>query len=212
MYIAIEGIKGSGKSTLIANLQRYFNQNGIDFTIVAPTKFHKYNLFEILVCLFPIFRRLDFIKRKLYSLRSKYSAESIDYSKAILLGDRSSITSYVTRLYKWDNPKICMDKIDKTEPYLPTPDYIILLDVKIEVALRRLINRKERNYGKEDESAFKLILAQNAYEYLMLSDSQRIKNIVWHKIDGNVSAEEVFNNALNLIELLLNQNKYRKII
>ena len=38
MYIAIEGTKGTGKSTLLENLEHKLQQEGIDFQMLAPTK------------------------------------------------------------------------------------------------------------------------------------------------------------------------------
>ncbi len=39
MYIAIEGPKGSGKSTLIKKLEDYFQSFNLEYSIIAPTKF-----------------------------------------------------------------------------------------------------------------------------------------------------------------------------
>lgn len=95
MYIAIEGTKGTGKSTLLENLEHKLQQEGIDFQMFAPTKaMPKDTWWEKA---YADHCQDDVYLDSLYTARANYHASKIDFNASLVLGDRSMLTSFVTR-------------------------------------------------------------------------------------------------------------------
>ena len=196
MYIVVEGIKGTGKSTLIQNL----NENFREAITVSPTR-----IFEECVLVDRIQKLVNnsspnrILKEMLYVFKSNIASLTTDWSHPLILGDRSIITSYATRLWRFNQPSLQVGLIDIIEPFLPAPDIVLYLEPNLlDTVLQRLENR-ERSYGKEDETICKLKTDLKAYEYLRKHPTKRIENSKWIVIDANMSKEEILEESINII-------------
>ena len=181
MYIAIEGIKGIGKSTLMDKLQNHLQYQHLAFTVACPTRPLKdgsvaewcYNNFP---CLFAS----DTAKELLYAHRSNVVAKQTDWNLPLIIGDRSIVTSYATRLWKYGSPIKQIQRVDALEPLMPAPDAVIYLKADITCVLSRIRKRVARYYGKEDERPEKLVQDTKAYEYIMQENpAQRLTKTNW---------------------------------
>ncbi len=129
--------------------------------------------------------------------------QNTDFTKPLVLGDRSIITSYATRLYKWNSIGTCINLVDKLEPALPAPDHVIYLNTDSKTLMQRLKGRIERNYGKEDETPERILQVKKAYEAIRHFPIERLKKCKWHLIDGNSTEEKLFEQAVEVITNLL---------
>lgn len=197
MYIALEGIKGVGKSTLLTQLRGWLERAQIDYQLLSPTKPMPADLWWERAAQQPIFEQDDQFRQALYAARSNYHAAHIDFDHGLILGDRSVLTSLVTR---WDmtqclgiNPRDYVAYVRQMEWVIPLPDHVILLDVADEVLLPRLAARP-RNYGKQDECLERLHAARAAYHALEEhADCLGLSSIRWHHLDGNRNLNELVN-------------------
>lgn len=209
MYIALEGIKGVGKSTLLAHLRDWLDRANIDYQLLSPTKPMPAHLWWEELATIARFEQDDQFRQALYAARSNYHAAQINFERGLVLGDRSILTSMVTR---WDqtqrlgiSPRHYVDYVRRIEWVIPLPDHVILLDVSDEVLLPRLAAR-QRHYGKQDECLERLHAARAAYHALEEhADCLGLSSIRWHHLDGNRNLHELVDCIGQRIVLMLAQ-------
>lgn len=203
MYIALEGVKGSGKSTILKQITDYLLICGQEPVLVEPTRCTKRNMLEFLAEKIPALRKLDFFSERLYALRSNSAGSLVRSGGNLFLGDRSIVTSYVTRWRKWRTPTACISRVDKLEPVIPAPDHLILLDVSLRTAVQRTTERTGRMYGKQDETPRRLAEAIAAYREVRTAPIERLKHTNWHLVDANCPVEQVYRQAVEIINTIL---------
>ena len=197
MFITFEGIEGSGKSSLIAKLKKYFKNSMIEtFFSKEPggTDLGKE------------------IRNILLNPKSSISPES---ELLLLMADRAEHVQKKIQPNLLKNKVIFCDRyIDSTLAYqgsgrnldkkaieklfntfnFPVPDLTILLDVPVQVGLQRARKRDELDrFEKEDLNFHENI--RRAYLDLAKKNSERIV-----LFDSLISEDELFEMAINLIE------------
>ena len=197
MFITFEGIEGSGKSSLIAQLKKYFKSSKLEaFFSKEPggTDLGK----EI---------------RKIL-LNPKYSFDPTS-ELLLLLADRAEHVQKIIRPNLQKNKLIFCDRyLDSTLAYqgsgrnldkkiikkmfkaldFPIPDLTILLDVPVQIGLSRARKRNKLDrFEKEDLNFHENV--RRSYLDLAKNDSSRIV-----LFDSSISEEELFKKAVNLIK------------
>lgn len=199
MYIAIEGTKGTGKSTLLEALTMKLQKNGIDFQCFAPTKSMPKDMWWEKA--YTDFSQDDVYLDSLYTARANYHASKTDFSAGLVLGDRSILTSCVTRWPHDDLNRLVpyLNQIRQKEFLVPLPDLVLYLDLPLDVTLARLAKR-ERHYGLFDEKAERLQQAQQAYNTLsQYKDQLGFANMRYQLIDANQKPEDLLKNVYALV-------------
>ncbi|MEM3971130.1 MAG: dTMP kinase [Saccharolobus sp.] len=184
--IAIEGIDGSGKTTLALSLKQFLEEKRKVRTLVTREPFTEeiINLIEklgwndplVLSLLFAADRAIHVrwfsnMKDRDFIILDRYYYSSIAYQGALGLDE------------EW---------IEKINSYFPKPDLTILLDLPVEIALYRLKNDKF-NFKEKIESLKKV-----REKYLQLAVKYN-----FHIIDASKSKEEILNEAIKIIEKCL---------
>lgn len=201
-YICIEGLDGSGKTTVITSLEKEFKSQNLKINILSPTKMSNPQLLiERLYKKYKVLRKSRFYRAGLYAKRSNDASKKIDWNSGIVLGDRSLITSYVV---KWSRntviTKIRLFIVNILENRIPAPDYVIFINVPQEVLMERIKSRNEEI--DIDETSERSNRMREAYHYFMnQEDIKRIKKVKWISINGDDSRE----NVLNRIKEIINQ-------
>ncbi len=197
MFITFEGIEGSGKSSLIAQLKKYFKSSKLEaFFSKEPggTDLGK----EI---------------RKIL-LNPKYSFDPTT-ELLLLLADRAEHVQKIIRPNLQKNKLFFCDRyLDSTLAYqgsgrnldkkiikemfkaldFPIPDLTILLDVPVQIGLGRARKRNKLDrFEKEDLNFHENV--RRSYLDLAKNDSARIV-----LFDSSISEEELFKKAVNLIK------------
>ena len=201
MFITFEGIEGSGKSSLIAQLKKYFKSSKLEaFFSKEPggTDLGK----EI---------------RKIL-LNPKHSFDPTS-ELLLLLADRAEHVQKIIRPNLQKNKLIFCDRyLDSTLAYqgsgrnldkkiikemfkaldFPIPDLTILLDVPVQIGLSRARKRNKLDrFEKEDLNFHENV--RRSYLDLAKNDSARIV-----LFDSSISEEELFKKAVNLIKSRIN--------
>lgn len=203
MYIAIEGIKGSGKTTLISMISEALREQKRDFTVLRHTaRISCPSVYEFLNDRIKMLRNYDCWNSLLYSRRAQYSHNNI-HDARLIIGDRSVATSYAVRWRKWGDPVKCIHYVDKTEKALRVPDHIIMLDTFPEVAFERINQRIKTDTVKADETISRLELVRSNYFEVMGYRPGRLSGTDWTVLDGNREIKNVFE---DLSEILNNLN------
>ncbi|ARD83955.1 dTMP kinase [Ferroplasma acidiphilum] len=200
MFITIEGIDGSGKTTLVNSLRKIFNN--IHFTREPTDKFQLANLktlstpsnsfYNFFLFTYDRLEHQEEINGYKNVICDRYLASSIAYEGPMiegLFGDRKETVLWMMEVSKM----------------LKLPDMIIYLDANLDVALERIRNsRKNLNFrGKqlsilEEREGLKAI--QDYYEYFLGNMKMFTqKQIKIEKIDANSSMEDVLYKAENII-------------
>ncbi len=197
MFITFEGIEGSGKSSLIVKLKKYFKNSQIEtFFSKEPggTDLGKE------------------IRNVLLNPKSSISSEA---ELLLLMADRAEHVQKKIQPNLLKNKVIFCDRyIDSTLAYqgsgrnldkkaikklfnvfnFPVPDLTILLDVPVQVGLERARKRNELDRFEKEGLNFHENI-RKAYLDLAKNNSERIV-----LFDSLISEDELFEMAINLIE------------
>lgn len=205
MYIALEGIKGCGKSTVFDAVAYLLKKRGMTINCLRPTS--AANFF-----IEPFYLRTnqwwpDIAIEWLYAKRSNYHANRLPKPLGgLVLGDRSIFTSYATR-WDSDNPERTLARVNRLEYRIPIPNHVIYLSVPVDTALSRIKARPHRCYGRVEQSNYRLNSVDHAYRELALKGHQLgLTNIDWHWIDASAELPVVIATVLSCIDQLLNDS------
>lgn len=199
MYVALEGIKGSGKSSVLACIESRLATMGVRHRVLRPYAFQGADSLLERAYLRTGQHWPDWAVARFYGWRSDCRVAAIPKRAGLLIGDRSVITSYVTR---WNNadPVAGMATVDRLEQRIALPDKVIFLDTSVELALRRISHRPARRYGCRDEQPERLRSAAMAYAKLSADPAQfGLDYVEWHVVDASRSVELVAADVLRRI-------------
>lgn len=203
MYIAIEGLKGVGKSTLLDALCVRLEAEQVRFSLLAPTRpLPSSSWVEVIAKKGAFLRKYDVFCRHLYRYRCNEHARLADWSQPLILGDRSIFTSLVTRWPTKDSytQAAYIKKTKAQEHVILWPDEVIYLTMPINELLVRLQNRC-RDYGQHDECLERLMLAQQAYHQLQYQKNylEDLNQVRW----CNINADQLENTLLEEVYALI---------
>lgn len=169
ILVAIEGSDGSGKTTLIHNLQKIANDNGFE---TIKCGFHDQAIVKKII---NNFENEHSITKEMLSvclwISASFTMEKLKKNDIhIIFCDRYDLTG---RLY--DNfTGISSSLTDKNASLLPIPDIYIYLDISPETALNRVLLRSKRvsffetmqQYTfKKDNSKWQELYKNNQVDY-----------------------------------------------
>jgi len=202
MYICFEGVKGSGKSTILAAVLSRLVESGVRFGIVNPTRPSPSDTpWESAAIERPQLRSYDGFNRRLYAARYDYAMSKADWSQPLMLGDRSIATAYATRWMRWGDPRLCIEQVDRSHRPAPRPDHVIYLRAGLDVLRERLERRVGRDYGKHDEALGRLIEAMRAYDDMRFGrvDVPRLRGVQWHMVETEQPLERTVESCTGII-------------
>jgi thymidylate kinase len=206
MYIAIEGLKGSGKTILVDKLISSLAKKNIDFSVMRPTKADdKNSLIEKIYAKHSFMQHNSFFRAIVYAHRAYVASKKTDWNSRLILGDRSIITSYITRWRRWFNsPYLSVLFVNIMEPFMRCPDVIIFLQVSME-KLKQRINK--RGIFDIDSSVERLNKMYSAYnEIRTYKPIKKLCHVKWIYVDGNKKEEDVFDETYRIILNYLDEN------
>jgi len=160
MYIVLEGIDGAGKTTQINALKKWLNDSGIEVeSIVEPTDS------EIGKLIRKMLTKQNAIEKNIQkALGLLFAADRIllmdkidneEYCNKVIISDRSFYSSLA-----YQEPSDWINEINK---YAKKPDLVLLLDIDIDLAIKRC--------SGEDEFEKKTFLVNVKNKYLDLANS-----------------------------------------
>ena len=200
MYIVLEGIKGSGKSTQFAWLQQWLQQHHPEVPLLCPTQsMHPDSWWEQAAAVYV--HDDDFVSA-LYTARANHHASQIDWQQPLVVGERSILTSWVTRLPDSEaDRQAYLNQVLRQEYHSRVPDLVIYLDVgpQFERLQQRLHNR-QRHYGLADETLCRLRHAAAGYAYLQTSTHPLLCHTQSHCLDAWQAPEALQQQILGLIQ------------
>lgn len=207
IYICLEGLDFSGKSTVFEGLVPLLERAGYRVHGLCPTKkgdpghwterayrrltgsmspaakFIRTNNFLHSIC-----------RIVLFAYRSNYAAAACERADAdIILGDRSVITSYICRWTRHNSINhLLVLVVDLLEHRIPAPDHVLFFDVPLE----ELHRRREQACGRVpdlDENDVRAVEMYHAYHVLRTQPQlvKRLAGTQWHRIDADAAPETV---------------------
>lgn len=202
MYIALEGTKGTGKSTLFQQLEFALKCDGVEFQTFSPTKPMPVDIWWEQAYAQHVDN--DAYIDALYTARANHHAQLADFNAPLVLGDRSILTSFVTR-WPSDSSKIksYIQQVRSMEYAVPIPDLVIYLDLPIDITLDRLAHR-QRNYGLFDEQISRLIDTKLAYEtFFKLKNELGFSELKYQYFDAQQNSDELFTQVYDVFKKFL---------
>lgn len=197
-FVALEGIKGAGKSTLALALMEaltpYLEE---PIQLFRPTRASAPYLWErtaraSFLC------RNEFFLNELYIRRARAAARAIDWRRPTL-GDRSLLTSFACRLPT--KSSLIASHIERQlqrEPLNPWPGQVIWLHLPPETAHLRLKNRREVRTNQHHESLAALHSQHLGYQALY-DWSRKIGLPSWQLVDARQPTDQLVEKILPLL-------------
>lgn len=200
VYICLEGLKGAGKTTLFNYLVKRLKEENVDFSTVSPTRSTgEKHLLERLFLKYPSLKDRRFPRIFLYAHRSNFAAKNANWSKPLILGERSITTSYAT---KWSNSKLRtwfnLSVINLLENKIKAPDHVIYIDVPYEV-LRNRIEKRDKARDIDDTDSRLKEMETAYFEMMDNCKIKRISNVKWHRVSGEGAVEQIGETILGLL-------------
>jgi len=208
MYICLEGIKGSGKSTVFELVKKKLEQEGLSFSIICPTKpISSFNIREWIHSHFHFLRKFDWWNSWIYSLRSNKSALiALREKKSLIIGDRSILTSYVTKRIHGVSWNGVIDLVNRMENLIPLPDVVMYFRIDPNQALKRLQKRRNHLSVKKDETLNSLYKAEEIYaEIRNHKIIPQLSGIEWIELDGAMDPSDLSRYIVTFINIHLKQ-------
>lgn len=203
-YIVLEGLDGSGKTTLFNNLNSFFVKDNISFQTLCPTRICSPNsILEKIYRANKIFKKINFCRTIIFAYRSYKSSRQTNWNSDLVFGDRSIIVSYVKHWRKYFNsPFLSVALVNFIEPFIKTPDFVLLLDAPENILIKRLALK---DIIEVDETPENLRLMKNAYKEIRYCYKiSRLAKIKWIDIDSNKSPSVLANEVYQIIKNILN--------
>lgn len=195
VFIAIEGIDGCGKGTIITRLaQDLFNQNKNNHLYLTREPYQRDWLKQFLSRLDPLSQGEDALKLFVQD-RTKHCniIRPILKKGTLVLCDRYKHSTYAYQMAQ----DIPFETIHNAHNDLLVPDLTIILDIPAEEAVRRMTEGREQDAHAFHNKDFLVKVREN---YLKLKDLLD-ENLVF--VDGNQSRDEVYQDVHQHVQQLL---------
>lgn len=203
MYVAIEGIKGSGKSTVIQDVRQQINKHNVPVDVFAITNpmslshplermLYKNNALKL---------NDDFIE-KLFHQRAVWNQAFLNQHCQHVLGDRSVATAIVTRWNKWNDPYKTIKKVNHDYAAIMKPDVIVWLNTKPADAADNICKRTKKLVGENEESLTMLDMARNVYKELFIERvfEKKVRKTQLIELKGWSNVSELSNEISSIIK------------
>lgn len=205
LYVAFEGVKGCGKSTVIRGVREALSARGLAVNEVGPTHAAPcWSPLELLARV-PAMRRQDAFEERLYRARARFHGRRLQRVRGgVVLGDRSILTPVVTRWHRAEEvgPNAWIERCIRGAPELRPPDAVLWLDLPPAVAALRCRSRG-RTYGQHDEQLAALTRTREVYEHLMRCPYPALRDVHWTRLDAKCEPHAVTRAALSALEPLI---------
>lgn len=199
VYIAFEGLDGTGKSTLFRNIVEILKSEQISFDTLCPTQISNPNSIpERLYHSNRRFKRISIFRTLIFAYRSYKASRKVKWESNLILGDRSIVVSYVKLWRKiLNSPFITIALVNFIEPFIKSPDVIFLLDASESILLNRISQKDVIEIDETPEHLRKMKAA-----YMEIRTSYRISRLEkskWIDVDSSKSADDLKNEVYQLI-------------
>jgi len=201
-FVALEGPKGSGKSTVLECLEQLLLLLNVRYTLCKPTARHELNPLEMAVE--RGIAEPDLWRQVRYARRAIAAYEGLEHRTELIIGDRSPYTSLVTWMRfpsspprtthrDWPNQPLrhAAANILALQQHSFMPSLVLYLDVPTAILAQRCKERT-RTYGQVDETISRLERARRAYHALAHSPQELgVPGTCWVTIDGTQAPTKV---------------------
>lgn len=196
-HLALEGIDGSGKSTVIARVSAELNRRGVEHALLHYTR--RTGLAGWLITRLygraaggvtvGLIRRIRWLQALLYALNGRANLRACP-AQGIVLSDRSVVCSYASHFGQV--PTWFLDAVETSR----APDVVYLLRVSPEIAFERLGRSRPAGY-EEDLTSLKLFDWQ--YTQVLGHRPARLADCDFVEIDANSDLEDVVREVLGCV-------------
>ena len=199
MFIAVEGIDGSGKSTTIKELSRYLLSKGKDVLLTAePTDMSSGKIIR------EVLSRKDSDSPLTHEMLAlMFAADRLNHLKEriwpALKAKRTVITDrYFFSSVAYQSVNVSYEWVKGINRFATMPDVLVFIDVTIEKALERIaIFRKDKELYETREYLEQI---KKNYELVINDFSEHLKVV---RLNGNLKMDEIYSDIEKKFEGVL---------
>jgi dTMP kinase len=188
MFIAVEGIDGSGKSTTIKELSRYLLSKGKDVLLTAePTDMSSGKVIR------EVLSRKDSDSPLTHEMLAlMFAADRLNHLKEriwpALKAKRTVITDrYFFSSVAYQSVNVSYEWVKGVNRFATMPDILVFIDVSIDKALERLSIFRQKTELYETREYLEQIKAN--YETVISDFSEYVKVV---RLNGNLKMDEIY--------------------
>ncbi len=203
-YVVIEAPNGAGKSTCVQLVAKSLSDQGLCLEVCNPTRQPPHDnpaerLSRWLGTLEP-----DCLREQRYAQRAKSAYRSVRTDVDLVLGDRSVLTSLVTRL-DTEHPTRTLNRVMHLQPLALCPSLVIVLEAPASL-LHLRCSRRHRSYGHQHETERSLGLQLAGYRFIQSHACMfGLQGVEFCSVDATASPEDVAAQSLLHIRDHLNR-------
>lgn len=189
--VEVFGIDGSGKSTVIKKIKSELNKQGFSVLVVNPLQFYDPFLIDVFSLIQKIKKSKEAFHKKAEAFLSTYFSFAFVNQTLKANSENCDLIIYDRYLSSHLLNQACLGDVSEFQPLfdlLPKPIFSVLIDVPVELAVKRL-----KKLGEKAENESNLKKARTAH--LEFAKKRRIPIL-----DGSASKIEVFNHLMGLLK------------
>jgi len=199
MFIAVEGIDGSGKSTTIKELSRYLLSRGNDVLLTAePTDMPSGKLIR------EVLAKKDEESHLTHEMLAlMFAADRLNHLREriwpALKAKRTVVTDrYFFSSVAYQSVNVSYEWVKGVNRFATMPDIVVFIDVSIDKALERLSIFRQNTELYETREYLEQIKAN--YETVISDFSEHVKVV---RLNGNLKMDEIYSDIEKKFEGVL---------
>ncbi len=213
--IIIEGLDGSGKSTQVALIEKYFEENNVDYKKIKLPDYDSPSSTLVNMYLGGEFgKNADDVNA--YAAGAFYAVDRFasfkqkwcnDYNnEKIILADRYATSNYIYQMEKldkseWDYYLNWSSDFEYNKIGIPKPDLVIYLDMPVEISQRLMTSRYNGDENKKDVHEVNVQFLKNCREAAIYAANVQNWRIVKCSDGTNpLSIDEIHKNIISIIK------------
>ena len=213
--IIVEGLDGSGKSTQVALIEKYFNENSIKYKKIKLPDYDSPSSILVKMYLGGEFGKsandVNAYAAGAFYAVDRFASYKLDWgndyeSGTVILADRYATSNSIYQMEKipknkWDEYLAWSADFEYNKIGIPKPDKVIYLDMPVEISQKLMTQRYNGDEGKKDVHEANVAFLNKCRESALYAAEKQNWDVISCSNGINpYSIEEIHNKIIDLLK------------